>query len=85
MKPWTASSAAIDEKAVPISTERASPRLAPATVSATAAAAASPALMPMAKKWMPLGNATSVSPKKCTVAPGTTAQPASRPRSDTVR
>ena len=37
--------AAIDEKAVPISTARASPRRAPATVSARAAAAASPALM----------------------------------------
>jgi hypothetical protein len=84
VSPWIDSSAAIEENAVPISTERPSPRRAPATVRASAAAAARPALMPIGKKWTALGICTSVSPKKCTTPAGTTAQPASRPRSDTV-
>ena len=85
VRPWIDSRAAIDEKAVPISTARPSPRRAPASVSTSAAAAAKPALIAIGRKWMAPGICTSVSPKKCTTAAGTTAQPASRPRRDTVR
>ena len=75
----------MDENAVPISTERASPRRAPDTVSTTAAAAARPAVMPSAKKWTPPGISTSLWPKKWIAAPGTTAQAASSPRREAVR
>ncbi len=85
VSPWIESIAAIEEKAVPIRTERASPRRAPASVSARAAAAASPALIAIGKKCTAPGIWTSVSPKKWTTAAGNTAQPASRPSSDTVR
>jgi hypothetical protein len=85
MSPWIDSSAAIDENAVPIRTERASPRRAPATVRATAAAAASPALTAIGRKWTVPEICTSVSPKKCTTAAGTTAQAASSPSRETVR
>ena len=80
MSPWIDSSAAIAEKAAPISTDRPSPRRAPASVSASAAAAASPALIAIGRKWTAPGILTSVSPKKCTTAAGKTAQPASKPR-----
>ena len=85
ISPWMQSSAAIDENAVPIRTDRASPRRAPETVRTTAAAAARPALMPSAKKWKPLGISTCVSPKKWMMAPGTTAHAASRASRETVR
>jgi hypothetical protein len=85
MRPWIDSSAAIEENAVPIRTERASPRRAPATVSATPAAAASPALTAIGRKWTVPEICTSVSPKKCTTAPGTTAHAARRASRETVR
>ena len=85
ISPWMQRSAAMDEKAVPISTERASPRRAPDTVSTTAAAAARPALMPSAKKCTPPGISTWFPPKKWIAAPGTTAQAASSPSRETVR
>ena len=50
VRPWIDRSAAIEENAVPITTERASPRRAPAIVSASAAVAASPALIAIGRK-----------------------------------
>ena len=77
MRPWIDSRAAIDEKAVPISTARPSPRRAPATVSVSAAAAARPALIAIGRKWTAPGICTSVSPKKWITAAGSTAHAAS--------
>jgi hypothetical protein len=85
VRPWMASSAAIEEKAVPIRTERPSPRRAPTSVRASAAAEARPALIAIGRKWIAPSTCTSLPPKRCTIPAGSTAQAASRASSDTVR
>ena len=85
VSPWTARSAAIAENAVPTSTARPSPRLAPVTVRATAAAAASPALIAIGRKWTVDGRSTSLPPTKWMIAAGSTAQAPSTPATGTTR